>query len=64
MRDEPLIAPLDRVISGWTGGIQQMTVGEKRRFWIPADLPMGEPPSGAPKGQLVFDIELLSIEIT
>lgn len=63
VRDEPLIAPLNRVIRGWTIGIQLMTVGEKRRFWIPEQLAYGaNPPSGAPKGQLVFDIELLAIE--
>jgi peptidylprolyl isomerase len=62
-RDEPLIAPLNRVIRGWTVGIPLMTVGEKRRFWVPANLAYGEnPPNGAPRGQLVFDIELLSIK--
>ena len=62
VRDEPLIAPLNRVIRGWSIGIQLMTVGEKRRFWIPEQLAYGSnPPSGAPKGQLVFDIELLEI---
>ena len=29
--------PLDRVIKGWSEGVQLMTVGEKRRFWIPED---------------------------
>ena len=44
-------------------GIPLMTVGEKRRFWVPANLAYGEnPPNGAPRGQLVFDIELLSIK--
>ena len=62
VRDEPLTAPLNRVIRGWSIGIQQMTVGEKRRFWISEELAYGSnPPNGAPAGQLVFDIELLSI---
>ena len=62
VRDEPLIAPLNRVIRGWSQGIQLMTVGEKRRLWIPSNLAYGEnPPNGAPGGQLVFDIELISI---
>jgi len=39
-----------------------MTVGEKRRFWIPADLAYGENPGGGrPGGMLVFDVELLEI---
>ena len=41
-----------------------MTVGEKARFWIPADLAYGDKPMrpGAPSGQLTFDVELLSIK--
>jgi peptidylprolyl isomerase len=41
-----------------------MVVGEKRRFWIPGelayDLPGARP--DAPKGMLVFDIELLEVK--
>jgi FKBP-type peptidyl-prolyl cis-trans isomerase len=53
------------VIPGWTEGLQLMVVGEKRRFWIPADLAYGETPSrpGAPSGDLTFDVELFSIEV-
>ncbi|MBT8448156.1 MAG: FKBP-type peptidyl-prolyl cis-trans isomerase, partial [Gammaproteobacteria bacterium] len=61
-RDEPLIFPVDRVIPGWSEGVKLMTVGEKRRMWIPANLAYGEnPPNGAPAGLLVFDVELLQI---
>ena len=50
------------VIKGWTEGLQLMVVGEKRRFWIPADLAYGESPGGGrPSGMLVFDVELLGI---
>ena len=61
-RGEPLEFPLDRVIPGWTEGLQLMVDGEKRRFWIPGNLAYGEKPSrpGAPAGTLVFDVELLS----
>ncbi len=49
--------------AGWTEGVAMMTVGEKRRFWIPAKLAYGEaPPPGAPKGMLVFDVELFEIQ--
>jgi len=62
-RGEPISFPLNRVIKGWTEGVQLMVEGEKRRFWIPADLAYGENPgNGAPGGMLVFDVELLSIE--
>jgi peptidylprolyl isomerase len=61
-RGEPTQFPLNQVIKGWTEGVQLMSVGEKRRFWIPADLAYGEnPQGGAPGGMLVFDIELLEI---
>ena len=40
-----------------------MVTGEKRRFWIPGNLAYGDNPrSGAPKGMLVFDVELLGTE--
>ena len=61
---QPSTFPLDGVIGGWTEGVQLMVVGEKRRFWIPADLGYGDRgfrnliPGGA---MLVFDIELLNI---
>ncbi|HCP46393.1 MAG TPA: peptidylprolyl isomerase, partial [Deltaproteobacteria bacterium] len=43
-----------------TEGVQLMVVGEKTRFWIPAEMAYGETPKrpGAPAGMLVFDIEL------
>jgi FKBP-type peptidyl-prolyl cis-trans isomerase len=54
---------VDQVIPGWTEGLQLMVVGEKRRFWIPADLAYGQHPRtlGAPAGQLTFDVELLDV---
>jgi FKBP-type peptidyl-prolyl cis-trans isomerase len=63
-RGEPAKFPLNRVIPGWTEGVQLMVIGEKRRFWIPADLAYGNTPRrpGAPTGDLVFDVELLSIQ--
>ena len=64
-RGQPAEFPLNRVIRGWTEGLQLMVVGEKRRFWIPPDLGYGD--RTAPGGQippgstLVFDVELLAI---
>jgi FKBP-type peptidyl-prolyl cis-trans isomerase len=63
MNGRPLTMSLDRVIKGWTEGLQLMVEGEKTRFWIPGELGYGEKPEreGAPAGTLVFDIELLNV---
>jgi FKBP-type peptidyl-prolyl cis-trans isomerase len=61
VRGEPVTFPLNRVIPGWTEGVQLMFVGEKRRLWIPESLAYSGAP-GAPAGMLVFDIELISVE--
>ncbi|MEM9863961.1 MAG: FKBP-type peptidyl-prolyl cis-trans isomerase [Myxococcota bacterium] len=59
-RGRPATFPLNRVIAGWTEGVQLMVVGETRRLWIPESLAyQGRP--GAPQGMLVFDVELLAI---
>ena len=58
-KPEPDHLSLDRVIPGWTEGIQLMVVGEKRRFWIPEDARVQGHSPGAPAGMLVFDVELL-----
>ncbi len=59
-RGQPASFPLNRVIKGWTEGLQLMVEGEKRRFWIPENLAYGGQP-GKPAGMLVFDVELLEI---
>ena len=63
VRGQPATFPLNRVIKGWTEGVQLMVEGEKTRFWIPGNLAYGDTPSrpGAPAGTLVFDVELLKI---
>ena len=60
MRGSPATFPLNRVIPGWTEGLQLMVTGETRRFWIPKNLAYNDMP-GRPAGMLVFDVELLSI---
>lgn len=59
-REKPAEFPLEAVIEGWTEGLQLMTRGEKRRFWVPSRLAYGDDPGlGKPGGDLVFDIELI-----
>jgi peptidylprolyl isomerase len=61
-RGKPLVFPVDRVIAGLGEGFQLMTVGEKRRLWIPGPLAYDRSPRvGVPRGMLVFDVELLEI---
>lgn len=63
VKHEPLVMGLDEVIPGWTQGVQLMVIGEKCRFWIPGKLAYDDSNRpGAPKGMLVFDIELLDIK--
>jgi len=63
-RNQPATFPLNRVISGWTEGLQLMPVGSKFRFSIPPNLAYGDRQAGAliqPYSTLVFDVELLGI---
>ena len=63
-RGEPTEFPLTVVIPGWIEGLQLMTVGEKRRFWIPGELAYAKDFSKPPemRGMLVFDVELLQVK--
>ena len=62
-RGTPISFALNRVIPGWTEGLQLMVVGEKTRFFIPANLAYGNRSSGKISGGslLIFDVELLGI---
>jgi peptidylprolyl isomerase len=58
-RGQPATFALDKVIAGWTEGLQLMVEGQKMRFWIPEDIAYkGQQP---PYGMLVFDVELIKI---
>ena len=59
-RDAASTFPVNKVIKGWGEGVQLMTVGEKRRLWIPQELAYAGQ-AGRPQGMLVFDVELIEI---
>ncbi|WP_395338712.1 FKBP-type peptidyl-prolyl cis-trans isomerase [Ningiella sp. W23] len=63
-RGEPASFPLNRVISGWTEGLQLMQEGAKYRFHIPSDLAYGARATGSipANSTLIFDVELLSVQ--
>ncbi len=64
-RNAPATFPLNRVIAGWTEGVQLMPIGAKYRFFIHPDLGYGAKGAGAaigPNETLVFEVELLSIQ--
>ena len=63
-RGEPATFPLNRVIPGWTEGVQLMKEGAKYTFFIPSDLaygPQGIPGAIPPHSTLIFDVELIKV---
>jgi FKBP-type peptidyl-prolyl cis-trans isomerase len=63
-RNETISFPLNRVIPGWTEGLQLMPTGSKYRLYIPSELGYGARGAGGdipPHAALIFDVELISI---
>lgn len=62
---EPPLVPMSyrvsRVTAGWREALQLMVIGEKRRLWVPAALAYGDEGHTGPRGDLVFDLELVDI---
>ncbi|MGR5410723.1 FKBP-type peptidyl-prolyl cis-trans isomerase [Vibrio sp. PNB22_8_1] len=63
-RGEPATFPLNRVIPGWTEGVQLMPVGSKFKFVIPPELAYGDQDTASipANSTLVFEVELLNVE--
>lgn len=63
-RGQPAAFALNRVIKGWTEGVQYMKEGDKFKFFIPSELAYGDRGAGdkiKPGATLIFEVELLRI---
>ncbi|MDO6720349.1 FKBP-type peptidyl-prolyl cis-trans isomerase [Psychrosphaera sp. 1_MG-2023] len=63
-RGEKISFPLNRVIPGWTEGLQYMSIGSKYKFFIPSELAYGSRNAGQipPNSTLIFEVELFDIK--
>jgi FKBP-type peptidyl-prolyl cis-trans isomerase len=59
-RGKPASLPVSGLIPGWAEGLQLMAAGDKATFWIPERLAYAGR-DGAPKGMLVYEVELHEI---
>jgi peptidylprolyl isomerase len=60
VRGHPRTVPVDRVMPGWTEGLQRMVEGDRFVFWIPEELAYAGK-RASKRGTLVYEIKLLKI---
>jgi peptidylprolyl isomerase len=58
-RNAPLTVAVDSLVPGLAEALQRMVVGEKTRFWIPAELAY---PAPIPRAALLVDVELMALQ--
>jgi FKBP-type peptidyl-prolyl cis-trans isomerase len=65
-KEKPAEFQLNRVIPGWTEGIQLMKEGAKYKFYIPTEIAYGERvrPGGKiePNMAIIFEVELIEVK--
>lgn len=63
-RGEPATFPVGGVIKGWIEALQLMSVGDKWKLYIPAELAYGPRAAGKipPNSALIFEVQLISIK--
>ncbi len=64
-RNQPISFPLNRVIPGWTEGLQLAKEGGKIELYIPSQLAYGSRGAGGaigPDETLIFEVELLEVK--
>jgi FKBP-type peptidyl-prolyl cis-trans isomerase len=65
-RGQPATFPVSGVIKGWTEALQLMPVGSKWQLVVPSELAYADRGAGkdiGPNATLIFEVELISIEV-